>query len=91
MPARLLHVPRPSGGTIEIKRTGTPTMTPSMVSAPNDLELHWLLVVYPVAMRYKRRPNVEVMSVAAIVSQPKSKTHILGTCSGWQQLSGNQS
>jgi predicted AAA+ superfamily ATPase len=37
---------------IKIKRADAPTMTPSMISALKDLELHRLLVVYPGSTRY---------------------------------------
>jgi hypothetical protein len=39
-------------------------MTPSMLSAPKDLELHRLLVVYPGSTRYTLGPKVEVLSLA---------------------------
>ncbi len=54
---------------IEIKRADAPTMTPSMVSALKDLELHRLLVVYPGATRYKLRSKVEVMSLAECMAE----------------------
>lgn len=37
---------------VEIKRADAPKMTPSMVSALKDLELHPLLVVYPGSTRF---------------------------------------
>jgi uncharacterized protein len=49
---------------IEIKRADAPKMTPSMVSAIEDLHLHRLLVVYPGSVRYALGPKVEVMSLA---------------------------
>lgn len=54
---------------VEIKRADAPKMTPSMVSALNDLELHRLLVVYPGATRYSLGPKVEVMSLAQCVAE----------------------
>ncbi len=48
---------------IEIKRADAPTMTPSMRSALEDLELHRLFVIYPGSMRYALGPKVEVMSL----------------------------
>ena len=54
---------------IEIKRADAPTMTPSMISALKDLELHRLLVVYPGSTRYRLRPKVEVMSLAACLAE----------------------
>jgi hypothetical protein len=39
-------------------------MTPSIVSAIEDLDLHRLLVVYPGSVRYALGPKVEVMSLA---------------------------
>jgi uncharacterized protein len=49
---------------IEIKRADAPKMTPSIVSAIEDLDLHRLLVVYPGSVRYALGPKVEVMSLA---------------------------
>ena len=54
---------------IEIKRADAPTMTPSMVSALNDLELHRLLVIYPGSTRYRLGHKVEVMSVAESIAE----------------------
>jgi hypothetical protein len=54
---------------VEIKRADGPKMTPSMVSALKDLELHRLLVVYPGSTRYRLGPNVEVMSLAQCVAE----------------------
>jgi predicted AAA+ superfamily ATPase len=54
---------------IEIKRADAPKMTPSMVSALEDLKLHRLLVVYPGSVRYALRPKVEVMSVSQCVDE----------------------
>ena len=54
---------------IEIKRADAPTMTPSMVSALNDLELKRLLVIYPGSARYRLRPKVEVMSLAECMAE----------------------
>jgi hypothetical protein len=54
---------------IDIKRVDAPTMTPSMVSALKDLELHRLLVVYPGSTRYTLRSKVEVMSLAQCVAE----------------------
>ena len=54
---------------IEIKRADAPTMTPSMVSALSDLELHRLLVIYPGSTRYRLRPTVEVMSLAESIAE----------------------
>ncbi len=54
---------------IEIKRADAPTMTPSMVSALKDLELHRLMVVYPGAARYTLHSKVEVMSLAQCVAE----------------------
>jgi predicted AAA+ superfamily ATPase len=49
---------------IEIKRADAPKMTPSIVSAIEDLDLHRLLVVYPGSVQYALGPKVEVMSLA---------------------------
>jgi len=54
---------------VEIKRADAPTMTPSMVSALKDLELHRLLVVYPGSVRYTIRPKVEVMSLEQCMAE----------------------
>ena len=54
---------------IEIKRADAPTMTPSMVSALNDLELHRLLVIYPGSSRYRLGQKVEVMSLAESIAE----------------------
>lgn len=54
---------------IEIKRADAPMMTPSMVSAFKDLDLHRLLVVYPGSTRYTLRSKVEVMSLAQCVAE----------------------
>jgi predicted AAA+ superfamily ATPase len=54
---------------IEIKRSDAPKMSPSMVSALEDLELHRLVVVYPGSVRYALRPDVEVMSLAQCVAE----------------------
>ncbi len=54
---------------IEIKRADAPTMTPSMVSALNDLELHRLLVIYPGSTRYALRPKVEVLSLTECLTE----------------------
>ncbi len=54
---------------IEIKQADAPKMTPSMVSALEDLELHRLLVVYPGSVRYTLRPKVEVMSLAQCMAE----------------------
>lgn len=54
---------------IEIKRADAPVITPSMVSALKDLELHRLLVVYPGSARYSLRSNVEAMSLAECVAE----------------------
>lgn len=54
---------------IEIKRADAPTMTPSMVSALNDLELHQLLVIYPGSTRYTLRPKVEVVSLPECLAE----------------------
>ena len=54
---------------IEVKRADAPTITPSMVSALNDLELHRLLVIYPGSTRYLLRPKVEVMSLAECLAE----------------------
>jgi len=40
-----------------------------MISALKDLELHRLLVVYPGSTRYRLRPKVEVMSLAACLAE----------------------
>jgi uncharacterized protein len=53
---------------IEIKRADAPKMTPSMVSALADLDLHRLFVVYPGSVRYALGPKVEVMSLAQCVA-----------------------
>ncbi len=53
---------------IEIKRNDAPKMTPSMVSALQDLDLHRLLVVYPGSVRYALGPKVGVMSLAQCVA-----------------------
>ena len=54
---------------IEIKRADAPTMTPSIVSALNDLELHRLLVIYPGSTRYRLGHKVEVMSLAESIAE----------------------
>ena len=54
---------------IEVKRADAPAMTPSMVSALNDLALHRLWVIYPGSTRYKLRPQVEVMSLAECMAE----------------------
>ena len=54
---------------IEIKRADAPTMTPSMVSAVNDLELHRLLVIYPGSTRYRLGHKVEVMSLPESIAE----------------------
>jgi predicted AAA+ superfamily ATPase len=54
---------------IEIKRADAPKMTPSMVSAMEDLNLHRLLVVYPGSVRYALGPRVEVMSLAQCLAE----------------------
>jgi len=54
---------------VEIKRADAPTMTPSMVSALKDLELHRLLVVYPGSVRYTIRPKVEVLSLEQCMAE----------------------
>jgi len=54
---------------IEIKRADAPTMTPSMVAALRDLDLHRLVVVYPGATRYTLRSRVEVMSLPQCVAE----------------------
>ena len=54
---------------IEIKRADAPTMTPSMVSTLNDLELHRLLVIYPGSTRYRLGHKVEVMSLAEAIAE----------------------
>ena len=54
---------------IEIKRADAPTMTPSMVSVLNDLELHRLLVIYPGSSRYRLGQKVEVMSLAESIAE----------------------
>jgi len=54
---------------VEIKRADAPTMTPSMGSALEDLELHRLFVVYPGSVRYTLRPKVEVMSLAQCMAE----------------------
>jgi predicted AAA+ superfamily ATPase len=54
---------------VEIKRADAPTMTPSMSSALEDLELHRLLVVYPGSVRYTLRPKVEVMSLEQCMAE----------------------
>ncbi len=53
---------------IEVKRSDAPKMTPSMVSALEDLDLHRLLVVYPGSVRYALGRKVEVMSLAQCVA-----------------------
>jgi len=63
----LLHGGRRIG--VEIKRADAPTMTPSMVSALKDLDLHRLLVVYPGSTRYTLRSKVEVMSLVECVAE----------------------
>jgi len=54
---------------VEIKRADAPTMTPSMGSALEDLELHRLFVVYPGSVRYTLRPKVEVMSLEQCMAE----------------------
>jgi len=54
---------------IEIKRADAPTMTPSMVSALNDLQLHRLLVICPGSTRYSLGHKVEVMSLTESIAE----------------------
>jgi hypothetical protein len=54
---------------IEIKRADAPSMTPSMVSALNELQLHRLLVIYPGSTRYRLRPQAEVMSMEECMAE----------------------
>ncbi len=49
---------------VEIKRSDAPAMSPSMVSALQDLSLDRLLVIYPGAERYSLGPRVEVLPLA---------------------------
>lgn len=54
---------------IEIKRADAPTMTPSMASALEDLELHRLFVIYPGSTRYVLRPKIEVLSLTDCIAE----------------------
>ena len=54
---------------IEIKRADAPTMSPSMKSALEDLNLHRLFVVYPGAERYALSSRVEVLSLTACIAE----------------------
>jgi predicted AAA+ superfamily ATPase len=54
---------------VEIKRADAPTMTPSMASALEDLDLHRLFVIYPGTARYTLRPHVEVLSLSDCVAE----------------------
>lgn len=54
---------------IEIKRADAPTMTPSMASALESLQLHRLLVVYPGSTRYALAKRIEVMPLADCIGE----------------------
>jgi hypothetical protein len=54
---------------VEFKRADAPQMTPSMRIALNDLALDALYVVYPGERRYRLGERVEVVPLAAVLSQ----------------------
>ena len=54
---------------VEFKRSDAPQMTPSMRIALNDLALDALYVVYPGERRYRLGERVEVVPLAAVLSQ----------------------
>ena len=47
---------------VEIKRTDTPRVTPSMRSALSDLQLDALIVVYPGPDRFPLGPSIEAIA-----------------------------
>jgi hypothetical protein len=49
---------------VEVKYSDAPTLTPSMRSALEDLDLRRLIVVHPGNQRYRLAPKVEVMPLA---------------------------
>jgi predicted AAA+ superfamily ATPase len=53
---------------VECKRTGAPTLTPSMRIALDDLKLATLYVVYPGEKRYKIASKIEVLPLAEFVN-----------------------
>jgi uncharacterized protein len=52
---------------VEFKRTDTPTLTPSMRIAYDDLKLDALYVVYPGSRRYRLSENVEAVPLSALM------------------------
>lgn len=55
---------------IEIKRSDAPRMTPSILTALQDLRLDRLMVVYPGARRYPLADRVEAVPFAEVCTQP---------------------
>ena len=55
---------------IEIKRTSTPKVTPSMRSATVDLRLHRLVVIYPGTERYALAPGIEAVPITELADGP---------------------
>lgn len=53
---------------IEIKRADAPTITPSMLSALEDLQLYRLLVIYPGAARYSLSERIEVLPLVDAIA-----------------------
>lgn len=51
---------------VEIKRADAPTLTPSMRSAPADLKLEQLVVLYPGSQAYELEPRVRVLPIGAL-------------------------
>ena len=51
-----------------MKYADAPKLTPSMMTACEDLSLHRLLVVYPGERSYRLAPKVEVMPMRAAVA-----------------------
>jgi predicted AAA+ superfamily ATPase len=57
---------------VEIKRTSTPKLTPSMRNAGADLRLDRLVVVYPGPERYTVAPGVEAIPVVDLAGGPST-------------------
>jgi predicted AAA+ superfamily ATPase len=55
---------------IEIKRTSTPKVTPSMRSATVDLRLDRLVVIYPGTERYALAPGIEAVPITELADGP---------------------